>query len=330
MLMGGLSVKNDKNRTNPDSSAHSNRVMPHALSDEEIEELLGQFWQTSDVEAAEQLVGHPLALPAEEHREPAVADDLSPLPSATGGNASALLSPDADLPPETAKINLHKGHREKVKQRFIDEGLDSFQDHQILELLLFFAIPQKDTNELAHRLLNAHNNSLSEVLGADVDTLVKFDGVGKSTAVLLSMLPQLFRRYREDLMQRRGIFGRKAVEDYIANRFTGERVEKVLVVCLDNRWNYIGDGFASTGSVNFSTVDIRKFVGKCLHLNATKAIMAHNHPRGTALPSRDDLQSTLRVKQALEAVGIQLIDHIIVAQEDYISLACSKQYCDLF
>lgn len=226
--------------------------------------------------------------------------------------------------------NLHANHRAKVRKRFIDEGLDNFQKHNVLELLLFYAIPRVDTNEIAHRLLNAFHGNLSEVLGADVNTLMKIDGVGESAAVLLSMMPQVFRMYREELINREGIFGRSMVEQYIANRFTGEPVEKVLIACLDNRWNLLADEFVSTGTVNFSSVDRRGIINACLHCNATAAIIAHNHPRGTALPSRDDLNTTIEVRNALEIIGVRLIDHLIVAREDYISLACSRKYLSLF
>ncbi len=237
---------------------------------------------------------------------------------------------------------LHKHHRAKLRQRFIDDGLDGFPDHNILEMLLFYALPRGDTNEIAHRLLNSYHGNISEVLGADVESLRKVPGVGENAAVLLSMLPQVFRIYRQELMERKGIFGRSDVEQYIANRFTGENVERVLIACLDNRWNLIGDEFqakhggkvncefVSTGSVNFSLVDRRAVIETCLRYNATAAIIAHNHPRGSALPSRDDLNTTVDIKRSLEVIGVRLIDHLIVAREDYISLACSRNYSSLF
>lgn len=229
-----------------------------------------------------------------------------------------------------AKKNLHASHRAKVRKRFMEEGLSSFQKHNVLELLLFYSIPQADTNELAHRLLNAYHGNLSEVLGADVKSLMQIDGVGENTAVLLSMLPQVFRIYREELMSREGVHGRKAVEEYIVNCFTGEPVERVSITCLDNKWNLLGSEFVSSGSVNFSSVDKRKIIEVCLRYNATAAIIAHNHPRGTAIPSRDDITATGEVRRALEVIGVRLIDHLIVAHEDYISLSCSKDYSMLF
>jgi len=232
-----------------------------------------------------------------------------------------------------------------MRKRFIDEGFENFQKHNVLEMLLYYALPRVDTNEIAHRLLNKYHGNISEVLGANVKSLMEIDGVGENAAVLLAMLPQVFRMYREELMERKGIFGRSDVEQYIANRFTGEPVERVMIACLDNRWNLLGDEFVpvrdikggglkcefvSTGSVNFSSVDRRAILEVCLRYNATAAIIAHNHPRGSALPSRDDLNTTVEVKHALDVIGVRLIDHLIVAREDYISLACSRNYNSLF
>ncbi len=243
---------------------------------------------------------------------------------------TALSVADSSPYDKPAEKNLHARHREKVRKRYLDEGLSGFQKHQILELLLFYAIPRIDTNEIAHRLLNAFHGNISEVFDADVESLKKISGVGDSAAILLSMMPQVFRVYREERMQREGVHGRQAVEQYIANRFTGEQVERVLITCLDNGWNLIGDEFVGEGSVNISTVNMRQLMSACLRYNPTAAIIAHNHPRGTALPSREDLTTTVEVRRALEVIGVRLIDHLIVAKEDYISLACSRQYYDLF
>lgn len=225
---------------------------------------------------------------------------------------------------------LHKDHRAKMRQRFLEEGLSGFQKHNVLEMLLFYAIPRVDTNEIAHRLLNAYHGNLSEVLGADVKSLTKIEGIGESAAIFLSMMPQVFRIYREELMNRKGINGQHDIEQYIANRFTGEPVEKVMIACLGNKWNLLGDEFVSSGSVNFSSVDRRAIIEMCLRYNATAAVIAHNHPRGTALPSREDLTTTIEVKRALDIIGVRLVDHIIVAGEDYVSLASSKKYSALF
>lgn len=315
-------------------------IFPRSLDDETIEEMLTNQMLT---------VADPAA-----KSKPAVQDVCVRSIVPKNYNKFEFRS-EIDVDNESASKSpseLHKNHRAKMRKRFIDEGFENFQKHNVLEMLLYYALPRVDTNEIAHRLLNAYHGNISEVLGADVKSLTKIDGVGENAAVLLSMLPQVFRMYREELMERKGIFGRSDVEQYIANRFTGERVERVLIACLDNRWNLLGDEFitqdtsgsqakrgesgklncefVSTGSVNFSSVDRRAILEMCLRHNATAAIIAHNHPRGSALPSRDDLNTTIEVKRALEVIGVRLIDHLIVAREDYISLSCSRNYSSIF
>jgi len=285
-------------------------ILLHALSDDDIEQREAQQ-ECSVADMGMLTAGEPV-------EEKCIRSISEPAPVAAGKKKA-----------ETSGKNLHARHRAKVRKRFLEEGLSGFQKHQVLELLLFYAIPRVDTNEIAHRLLNYYHGNLSEVLGADVKSLMKVNGVGESAAILLSMMPQVFRVYREELMHRAGIHGRNDVEQYIANRFTGEPVEKVLIACLDNKWNLLGDEFTSVGSVNFSSVNMRGIIEVCLRYDTTAAIIAHNHPRGTALPSKDDLVTTIEVRKALSSIGVRLVDHLIVAGEDYISLACSKQYYEI-
>lgn len=252
---------------------------------------------------------------------------IRPLPGYVGSVADS--SADMYRAPGAAK-SVHSGHREKLRKRFVQDGLSSFHKHEALELLLHYAIPRKDTNELAHRLLNAFGGRISDVFNADVNALKKVEGVGEQAAVFLTMIPQFLQIYRTEMLERAGVSGRYRVEQYIANRFTGERVEKVLVACLDNKYNLLGAEFTDVGSVNIAAVNQRKVIEVCLRYDATAAIIAHNHPRGTALPSRDDLTTTVETKKTMEMVGVRLVDHLIIAGEDYISLACSRLYADMF
>ena len=225
--------------------------------------------------------------------------------------------------------NEHDGHRDRLRDRFLKEGLANFESHNILELLLFYSVPRMDTNELAHRLIE-HFGSLSEVLNASPDVLMEVPGVGKNTAVLLSMMPQLFSAYTDDMVNSHKIKGREAVEKYIVGRFCGTSSEKVLLVCLDNRFRMLSCDTVGEGSVNFSVIDRRKIVENVLRHNATAAMIAHNHPRGYALPSQEDVVTTSEISKMLEGIGVRLIDHIIACPDDYISLAQSRQFCSLF
>lgn len=224
---------------------------------------------------------------------------------------------------------MHEGHRDRLKDRFIREGLESFEPHNVLELLLFYSDPRKDTNELAHKLIDRFG-SLSEVLNASVKELMKVDGVGKHTAVLLSMMPQLFRVYAEDQAEYGGMATHGQIGEYICSKFTGETVEKVLIVCMDNRFRVLGTECIAEGCVDYAAINVRLMMDTVIRYNATAAIIAHNHPRGFAFPSKEDEETTLKVKQALEIVGVRLIDHIIVSADDYVSMVCSERYRDIF
>lgn len=221
--------------------------------------------------------------------------------------------------------NPHKNHRQRLRQLFIDNGLSSFPPHNILELLLFYAIPQKDTNELAHRLIDRFG-SLSEVFNAPVDKLAEVDGISTNTAVLLSMMPQLFRAYTSDLICGGRLEGRENIESFIFNALRTETVEKVMLVCIDNRWRVIKAEIVCDGSVSFSTVDRRRVIELCLRHNATAAIIAHNHPRGKAVPSAADIQMTDELCTALSYIDVRLIDHIIVAPDRYLSLSSDDRF----
>lgn len=223
-------------------------------------------------------------------------------------------------------MSIHDGHRQRLKERFLQEGLDHFSDIQVLELLLFYCIPRQDTNPIAHALLDRFG-SLSQVLEAPVEALCKVPGIGQSAAVLLSMILPLNRCYQKDRMENVRILAR--VEDcgaYLVPHFHGRRNETVFLLCLDAKCKVLGCREVGEGSVNSAGVPIRRIVETALGMNASTVVLAHNHPSGLALPSGDDVQSTYRVAAALNAVDIALADHIVVADEDFVSMAQSGLY----
>ena len=220
--------------------------------------------------------------------------------------------------------SIHKGHRERLKQRFLEVGLDNFTDVQVLELLLFYAIPQKDTNPLAHALLERFG-SLSQVLEADISQLKKVPGISEHSATLLALVTQLCRYYQVDSAQRVEIL--RSLDDcgkYLVPRFFGRTRETVFLLCLDAKCKVICCKEIGEGSVNAASISTRKVVETALSCNASSVILAHNHPSGVALPSDDDIVTTRRIYAALEAVEVTLADHIIVAEGDYVSMAQSK------
>lgn len=218
---------------------------------------------------------------------------------------------------------IHKGHRERLKQRFLEQGLDDFTDIQALELLLFFSVPRQDTNPIAHGLLRRFG-SLSQVLEATPEELQKVPGVGANSAVLLSLVPQFARFYQVDCAQRvQCLTTLDACGEYLVPYFFGRSKETVFLLCLDAKCKVLCCKEVGEGSVNSASVSIRKIVETALNSNATTVILAHNHPSGVALPSEEDVQTTRRAAAALQAVEIVLADHIVVADGDYVSMAQS-------
>ena len=220
-------------------------------------------------------------------------------------------------------MSIHEGHRQRLKERFRRSGLDSFTDVQVLELALFYCIPRKDTNPIAHDLL-AHFGSLSQVLEASVEELQKVKGISENAAVYLSMLTQIGRYYLVDRSQREVILPTiDKCGAYLVPYFFGRPTETVFLLCLDAKCKVLCCREVGQGSVNSAGISIRKIVETALGANATTVVMAHNHPSGLALPSAEDIHTTRRIAAALNAVEVNLADHIVVADGDYVSMAQS-------
>lgn len=217
---------------------------------------------------------------------------------------------------------IHSGHRQRLRERFLSNGLDSLEDHTALELLLCYAIPRRDVNRLAHELLERFG-SLSAVLDADQTALEQVPGMGENAATLLRLIPAMSRRYLVD----RGKAGKKLclqdsaqAGEFFLPYFFGAREEKVYVAFLDENCRLLACRELFRGGISYTLVSVRKLVETALSLRATNLILAHNHPDGYAVPSREDRESTETVRRALAAVQLRLLDHIIVAGSEYVSM----------
>lgn len=221
---------------------------------------------------------------------------------------------------------IHDGHRQRLKDRFLREGLDGFDDLYVLELLLYYCVARKDTNPIAHALL-AHFGSLTAVLEATPEELQMVPGVGKETSTFLTLIPQVGRYYQVKRADPGAIL-RTITQcgEYLVPYFYGREHETVFLLCLDAKCKVLGCKLVGEGSVNSANIPIRRVVEIALQTNATTVILAHNHPSGLALPSDDDIQTTLRVAKAMEAVEITLADHIVVADSDFVSMVQSGYY----
>lgn len=225
---------------------------------------------------------------------------------------------------------MHEGHRERIKEKFLKNGLDYFEPHEILELLLFNAIPRKDTNEIAHKLLD-NFGSLSGVFDAPYEELLKVEGIGQSSAALLKLIPQLSRCYLDDKQcDKARVYNTESAGKMLLHKFIGRTNEVVVLLLLDSKGRQLYCGVVNEGSVNTVPIYIRKIVELAVRYNAASAILAHNHPSGNTMPSAGDMTSTKDVFQALQTVNVWLNDHIIVVEGDYFSMADSGLMENLF
>lgn len=219
--------------------------------------------------------------------------------------------------------SIHGGHRDRLKKRFLQQGLDGFTDIQALELLLFYSIPRQDTNPIAHKLLT-HFGSLSQVLEAPAEELMKIGGIKEHSAVLLNLINQMGRFYLVDKAKRERVL--PTIEDcarYLQPYFYGRMTETVFLLCLDAKCKALCCKEVGEGSVNSAGISVRRIVETALREGASTVVLAHNHPSGIALPSPEDIQTTRRVAAALHSVEITLADHIVVADDDYVSMVQS-------
>lgn len=215
------------------------------------------------------------------------------------------------------KNNLHQGHRSRIRHRFIKEGEENFDSHQLLELLLFYAIPQKDVNPLAHELMNTFG-SFSGVLEADYELLLQCPGVKENTAVLLKLIPSLCRRYLMDQNTRYPHFGdMHKLGSYLIGYYTGKTREILVAILLNNRAEMIDKVIISEGTVNMTEASVRNIVDAALKRNAASVVLAHNHPDGTSEPSDADVLMTNEIASLLQKLGIPLTEHFIIAGHRY-------------
>lgn len=217
--------------------------------------------------------------------------------------------------------NIHIGHRQRLKDRFLKEGLENFSDVNVLELVLFYAIPRKDTNPIAHALLDTFG-SLQGVFAASAEELAKVKGMSENAATLLTLTPQLLQRYlRESQNLGEILTTTEACGKYLMPHFFLAKEEQVWLLSLDAKCKVLDCRRVQLGSVNTVGVSVRKVVETALRVGASSVVLAHNHTSGIALPSQEDRETTRQVYFALKAVGVIMADHIIVAGDDFVSLA---------
>ena len=225
---------------------------------------------------------------------------------------------------------MHEGHRERVREKVRQNGLNGFSSHEIIELLLFYASPRGDTNASAHRLMDRFG-SLSAVLEAPYEELIAVDGIGDAAATLLGLVPELFRKYTADKAAKVTVMDSTgAVGAYLMPRFFGLTTEHIGLLCLDISGRVNNFSFLSDGSLKIAQLDVRKAAQVALRNNAESVILAHNHPGGLPNPSRADLSTTQTLIKTFRAINIRVTDHIIFSDDDYFSMSRCDRFAPLF
>ena len=215
--------------------------------------------------------------------------------------------------------SIHEGHRDRMRNRYLQEGADGMASHEILEILLYGTIPRGDTNEIAHHLLDEFG-SISNLIEADPHEIAKTAGVGIKSAVFLSLLHELVLRYeREKLEQKPALTSIPRSVDYCKALLAFRPRECFYAICLDSRRKIIHTSKISEGTVNDAAVSPRLVVEKALRYKATGVLLCHNHPSGNVKPSYEDIILTNQLKNMLEPLGVQVVDHIIIGENQYFS-----------
>jgi len=218
-------------------------------------------------------------------------------------------------------MGVHDGHRERKKDQFIRCGAESFAEHELLELLLFYAIPRKDTNPIAHELIDRFG-SLQGVLSAQMEELMKVPDIGKNAAVLLRLIAPLYRQSLIFAADHEVILDtRERIGEYFRDIFIAHPAEVMYQLCLDAKGRKLDLSKVGEGDVGSVGLNVRRIMENALRSRAVLVVLAHNHPSGVALPSEEDRVATEMVRETLENMGVRLVDHFIVADNDYISMA---------
>lgn len=217
--------------------------------------------------------------------------------------------------------NPHEGHRYRMKQQFIENGynFDNFRTHQILELFLFYACPRKDTNELAHSLMNRFG-TLSGVFSASAEELMSVNGISEHTAIMLKSIPQLMKLYSRESMKSDSFDSPDKLIHLFEHSFDGTSDEEFHAACFDNQLRMISMTVISSGTPSSSAVNMRRLSEFILKNNSTMAAIAHNHPKGTSAPSKADISTTRIISGFLKSIGTTLLDHIIVGDDGVFSM----------
>lgn len=220
---------------------------------------------------------------------------------------------------ESAPLPLHTGHRERLRERFLQSGETALADHELLELILFYAIPRRDTKQLAKTLLQSFG-SLASVLSARADDLMAVSGLSENSVTLLKAIQTAaVRMGQKQVMKQPVLSNWEQLLSYCHIAMAHEANEQLRVLFLDKKNKLIADEIQQKGTVDHTPAYPREIIKRALNLGASALILVHNHPSGDPSPSRADMQLTDTVAEAAQMMGIHLHDHVIIAKTAHYS-----------
>ena len=227
--------------------------------------------------------------------------------------------------------NIHKGHRERLKNEMLGGNIKNEKSpEKLLEMLLFYGIPQKDTAGIARELIKRFGD-FSGVLDANIDDLVSVKGMTRNAASLIKLMRPVGRSYIISKFKQREVL--KSLQDignYIMTRFFSVDTECCALLCLNRLGKVISFEIISEGDMDSVGLSVRTVMEKVLKTEATAVVLAHNHPGGIALPSESDVVITTQVAQSLKTVSVNLVAHVVIADDDYVSMAQSPRFSNIF
>lgn len=226
--------------------------------------------------------------------------------------------------------NLNAGHRDRMREELMKVGGNTMPDYKILEMLLFYGIPRKDTRTIAKTLLNTFG-SLSGVLDADITDLKSVKGMTANAACLIKLVLPIAKKYNES---KSGVAGHlhsyEEIGEFAVAQFFTVSEERAILICMDRMGKVLGVKVLAEGDFDSAGISIRSIIGHILQTNATSVVLAHNHPSGIALPSAEDVCITRQIVDALKVINVNFVDHVIVSDNDYVSMAQSEEFKDIF
>lgn len=221
------------------------------------------------------------------------------------------------------------GHRDRVKKKYYDKGEGAFYDYELLEMLLFYSIPRKDTKDIAKELLKKFG-SLDNLLNSDIQQIITVDGVGKETAILIKLTADIYKRALDGREKQITVRNTNQASEYFRKLLENEPKEKFAVILLDNGNKVQYSGVVAEGTFGMAAVSMQKLTQLINYHNATGIIIAHNHPKGIAKASDADINTTLEIRNFMKKIGVVLLDHIIIGSNRSYSMRADPDCKEYF